>query len=103
MGFLDAIASDLDSIFSTSEAAQEVELAGSTIPAVVEAVTDRDRELAASMGLVSGEVTLFIRNTDLPPLRVGERVTYQGRDYWQVAGLTDEGVITRIELMRSDG
>lgn len=92
-----------EAVFSTSEFGQEVELAGVTVTAIIDHQAARDPHLARAAGVVSDETVLFVRNSELPSLRVGQEITFRGRDYWVVAGLEDEGVITRIELARAEG
>ncbi len=99
MGFKEDIAADLDQVFlDTDEFAQEVQVDGRTLTAIVNSQGIKPDE---NPGINLSEVELHVRATEFDPLpRVGQKINYNGQDEWVVVQVRPSAGLLTIVMQR---
>jgi hypothetical protein len=92
------MAADLDVIFNLDEHAQEVQVDGRTLTAIVNSQGIKPDE---NPGINLSEVELHVRATDFDPLpRVGQKIKYNGQDEWVVVQVRPSAGLLTLVLQR---
>ena len=93
------ISEDLDAFFVDGEFAQDVELLGGIISAIV---TDYYQDLdAGTVGIEGAEVLLICKTMDIPGVEHGTPVNIDGENFIVVNVRPDNSGVTRLQLART--
>ena len=90
---------NLDAFFEAGEFAQEVDILGATILAII---TDFYDDLdGGSVGMEGAEVLLICKTSDVPGVQHGTPVTIETENFIVVNVRPDNSGVTRLQLARA--
>lgn len=91
--FKDLIAKDLATFLNIDEFAEEHEVEGNTITAVLDEETFNESKKGEDIGLAAFDLVLFAQAEDLPEQRAsGESLNVDGKECTIVSWRTDDGM-----------